>query len=284
MRVLTLLLCLALPAAAQEKTYDLKLEAPLRAGQKTKLMETSVMSMTLHTNGQLAASSEERKQFEAIESVLQSDGKGNAELRQAFLKAQRLEDGKMTSYGFHGRTLLVKRVKGQADRFTYADGSSLAKVDLDALKGALFSNSGDEKGEAALQPPKPVKVGESWSPDIHAVAKLFSDDEMDVVVAGSKARFLLRSVEMRGGLEFGKIDGSIELAVKSMGPLALDTAIPITITINMDVCVDGTSEDGTLKMTMRMKGSSTTRVETTKLKIDIDMAAEGNMSRTTMLR
>ena len=284
MRFLTLLLCLALPAAAAEKTYDLKLEAPLRAGQKAKLVETSSMSMTLHTNGQLAASSEEKKNFEAIETVLQSDGKGNAELRQSFLKAQLVEDGKMTTYGFHGRTLQVKRVKGQPDQFKYADGSSLAKVDLDALKSALFTNSGDEKETAALQPPKPVKVGESWSPDIKTLAKLFSDDEMDVVLAGSKARFLLRSVEMRGDVEFGKIEGSIEFAVKTMGPLALDTAIPVTLTVNMDVCVDGTSEEGTLKMTMRMKGSTTARVEATKLKIDIDMAAVGDMSRTSMLR
>lgn len=285
MRTLTLLVCaaLALSAAAQEKTYDLRLEAPLRAGQKSRLVETSHMKMTVRVNGEVASESEEKTNFEAIESVVQSDGKGNAELRHSYLKAERLVDGQMKPYGFQGRAITVKRVKGQPDRFTYADGARLSKEDLEALSDAFFTEDGDDDdATSAFAPSKPVRIGESWSPDVKVVAKMFSDEETTVDASGSKVRLRLKSVEQRGGVEYGKIDGVFELAMRSLGPLTFETPILMKIALDMDVCIDGTSEDGVLKMKLRIKDSSSTRVEDTKMKIDLDMAVDGDMSQTTI--
>lgn len=282
MRVFTLLLCLALPVAAQEKAYDLSLNAPLKAGTKSRVREVSHMKMSMRANGQVANTSEQKKVLEATEVVVKADGKGNGELRRTFHTAQRLVDGGMLAYGFEGRTVAVKLVKGQPDAYSYPNGAALSEEDLEGLKGS-FSGDSDSDDDNPLEPKKPIRVGDSWKPDLRAVAEMF-DAEMakSADLSKSKASFTLRSVETRDGVEFGRIDGGVELALGAIGPMTLAKTIPMTMHVDIDACIDNSSRDGVMKMGMTMKGATDASMGEHQLKLDIDMEAENELSRTTI--
>ena len=282
MRALTLIACLALNAAAQDKAYDLKLNTPRKTGQKCRLTESNQMKMSMNANGQPAAQNEEKTRFEAVEEVIKSDGQGNAELRWTFSKAEHLEEGETKPYGFQGKTVTVKQVKGKDSEFAYADGGAIAEADLAGLKKA-FDEDGDDKAAKALAPPKPVKVGDSWSPDVKEVAEMFDKDmAAGVDVAKSKAKFTLKAIEKRGGSEFGKIEGTIELAMGAMGPLKLETPIVMKLNAELDVCVDGSLPDGVMKLKAEMKGGSNADAGGTQVKLDLDLNVSGEMTKTTV--
>jgi hypothetical protein len=276
------LLLLASPNTAQEKSYDLSLDAPPRMGQKSRLAETNHMKMALRVNGQEASASEEKKVFEATEVVVKADGKGGAELLRTYSKAQHVVEGKMEPYGFEGKDVRVIVAKDEAPKFSYADGGELSAFDLAAIKGTFGAGGGSDESNP-LEPKARVRVGETWSPDVKAVAEMF-DPEManSVDVSKSKAHFTLRSVERRNGADFGKIDGVIELAFQSMGPLPLEKAIPMTMTVDLDACIDNSSQDGVMKMTIQMKGESSASAGSEKVALDMDMAAENEMVRTSL--
>lgn len=277
MQILTLAVCLLL---SQEKAYDLKLDAPRKAGQRTRLAGTEHMTMSMKADGQLAAAKEDKKLFEALEEVVASDGRGGEELRWTFSKAERLVEGEMKPYGFQGKTVKVKLAKGKEREFAYADGGKISEEDLEALKKA-FGEDDREEASKAFAPSKPVKVGESWMPDVAAVARAM-DEELAAAVdaARSKASFTLKAVERRDGADFGKIDGILELALGSMGPLKLETPVVMKMSLEMDVCVDGNSPLGTMKVKGEMKGGSAAEVEGQKFRVDLDILALGLMSKT----
>jgi hypothetical protein len=80
---LHVLAILALFAAAQDKTYDLRLEAKPVKGHKSDLTEASIMKMTMKMTGlpEPMAMGEENN-YVAGEEVLSADADGNSELRR----------------------------------------------------------------------------------------------------------------------------------------------------------------------------------------------------------
>lgn len=278
MPVLTLVVGLLL-SSAQEKTYDLKLDAPRKAGQKFRLVEWQHVKMKMLAGGQPAADTEDKKQFEAVEEVVAADGRGNDELRWTFSKAERLVDGKMAPFGFQGKTVVVK-TKGEERSFAYPDGGALAEEDAAGLEDA-FDDSGEDDASKAFAPPQPVKVGETWTPDIKAVARLFDEEMAEAVNASSSsASFTLKAVETRDGLQFGRIEGTLELAMGMMGPMKLEKAIPMKIAVELDVCIDGRSPAGTMKIKGEMKGAADADAGGTVVKLDIDLTMTGSLTRT----
>lgn len=263
--------------AVQDPAYDLKLDTPRKPGQKHALKEFNTMKMVMKANGELAGENEEKKHFEASEEVVAA-----GEHRWAFAKAERLAEGMMKPYGFAGKTVVVKSAPGKERSFAYADGSALADEDLEGIKDAFDEDAGGEKDPAKLLAPgKPVKVGESWSPNVAEVAKMF-DEEMASAVDPKKssAKFTLKSVEKRGGADYGKIEGLIELALGSMGPMKLETPLVMKMAVDLDVCIDGSSSAGTMKVKAELKGASEAGVEGQKIKIDLDLTATAEMVKT----
>lgn len=273
------LLAASLLLSAQDKTYDLKLDAPRKAGQKFKLVETQHVKMKMLAGGQPAADSDDKKHFEAVEEVVAADGQGNDTLRWTFAKAERMVEGKMAPFGFQGKTVVVK-TKGEERTFAYPDGQALAEEDAAGLEDA-FDDSGEDDASKAFAPSKPVKAGETWTPDIKAVARLF-DEEMAEAVnpSASRATFTLKAVETRDGVEFGRIEGTLELMMGLFGPMRLEKPIPLKLAVEMDVCIDGRTSAGTLKMKGEMKGATDAEADGNKLRIDLDMTLTGTLTRT----
>ena len=278
MRMLTLLLCLATPLLAQEKTYDLRAETPLKAGQKVHSIESTSMNLSMSVNGKEASTLEEQKIFDWAEVVLTADGKGNATMRRDFTKARRSEGGELEPFGFEGKSVRVTRTEGKPDTYSYVDGSPMNADDVKGLK-SITSRKGDGvEDDNALYPPKPIRVGESWKPEIKAVADMFGEMSEGVDLSKSTARFTLKSVEKRGSSEFGQVNGVISLYLHQVGPIELQTPIVMAMTIDMDVCIDGSIPDGVLKMKLEMQGASSADINGKQVRLGVQMTGDNQMS------
>jgi len=285
---LKIALMLALLAtSAQDKTYDLKLEAKPVKGHKAELTEASLMKMTMKMTGlpEPMAMGEETN-FAAAQEVLAADADGNCELKWVFSKATQNKEGQNVALGFQGKTVLVKQVKGKSREFSYEGGGKIAEEDLPALKKAFMGGEekpGQPSGAEMFAPKKPVKVGESWTLDLKVVVKGMFDAEMAEAVQFDKAtsKFTLKSVESRNGSDFGKIDGTIELPLGAMGPMKLDTPVVLKMTLEADACIDGKLPDHVLKIKAEMKGKSAAAGPNGKIDIDLDMTMNGNLAART---
>lgn len=278
----SLLICALLAVAAQDKTYDLKLESKPVKGHKSEQHEKTSMKMVMKVNGQPAGVQADEKVFAAAEEILDVDADGQAKRRWTFTKATHLHDDKPEPYGFQGKAVIVSDSKGKPRTFTYADGGAVAEHDLEGLKEAFDDpkTEGKASGADLFAPPKPVKAGESWSGDVKKVVAMMFDAEMAEAVdlAKSKLSFTLKSVETRGGVEYGKVTGGMDLTFSAFGPLKLEQPMAMKFSVEMDVCVDGKLPDGVIKMKGGMKGKSPASVEANKVEIEIDMSMEMDKS------
>jgi hypothetical protein len=281
MHSLLLLLWLSSPTTAQ-KTYHLALDTKPKTGQKSRLQEASHMKVATRVNGQPVPSTEETKEFEATEVVLKSDQQGNADLQRTFQKAQRTLNGQTTRYGFEGRTVSMTQRKGQKPTFTLVGDGELSADDLEGLKGS-FSYSADSENSPALDPPHPVRVGESWYPAGVELKRAFEADlEANVDASKSTARFTLKGVEKRDGGEFANVASKMELVLHSLAGLHFETPMSMTMTLDMDVCIDGSSEDGVAKLTVLSRASGPATVDGHTMTIDLESSADSTQTRTTI--
>ena len=284
MKLPTILILALLAVPAQDKTYDLRLEAKPVKGHKAELTEASLMKMTMKMTGlpEPMAMGEETN-FAATQEVLSTEADGSSQLRWVFSKATQNKEGQNVALGFQGKTVLVKEAKGKAREFSYEGGGAIAEGDLPALKKAFMG--GDEKpgepsGAEMFAPKKPVKVGESWNPDIKTLAKGMFDGEMGegIDLEKSSCKFTLKAVESRSGADFGKIEGVLIVTLGQMGPMKLETPIALKMQLDLDVCIDGKAPDGLMKAKAEMKGKSSAAGPQGKIEIDIDMSMTGQTS------
>ena len=201
----------------------------------------------------------------------------------SFSEATQLKDGRTVPFGFERKTVRVKNPKGQPRAFSLDDGSAIGEEDLAALKKAFMGGEdkpGEPSGADIFAPKAPVRVGESWSPDLRVLVTGMFDADMSQAVDLSKSRstFTLASVEVRNGAEYGRIDGLLELALGQLGPMRLDTPIPLKMTVTGDVCVDATRPDGVLRMEVSMKGTSSVGGPAGKMPLDLDMTMSAQKS------
>jgi hypothetical protein len=272
----------------QEKTYDLRLEWKPVTGHRSELDETSAMKMSVTVTGlgEVAARSE-RSAYTALESIISADAEGNGDRTWAFAQATQEKDGQKSQLGFHGRIVRVTRTKGRPRTFTLADGGDLLAEDLAALKKA-FMGAEDEPGKPSgaevFAPKSPIKVGESWSPELKTIVSGMLDREMAAGVDLEKSRsvFTLKAVERRAGADYGNIEGLMELALRQVGPLALETPILFKVTMNVDACIDGTLPDGVLTMAVEMRGKSMVSGPNGQVQMTLDMTATGKKTTKTV--
>jgi hypothetical protein len=279
MKALTALALSAVAFASQEKTYDLKLETKPVQGQRSEQAETDSMKMVMKVNGRTAVAQENAKEFAASEEILSVDSDLGTKRRWTFSKAARTSEGKTVPYAFQGKIVIVTQAKGKELAFALDGGAELSKEDVAGLKSFAGKKEEGKPGGAELfAPDRPVKTGETWTKDLKKLVEAILDKEMAKAVdlANSKLSFTLKSVESRGGVEYGKITGVMEFSFTAFGPLKLEQPIPMTFTVDLDCCIDGKLPDGQLKMKGEMKGKSAADTEQGKIELEIEMTMEGN--------
>jgi len=276
------LIALALAAVivgVQDKTYDFKLESKSVQGHKCEQAEREFVKMIMKVNDQPVAKSEKFKEFAASEEILSVDSDQGTKRRWTFSKAKRKTEGSIVPYIFQGKSVVLTDAKGKHPVFVLEGGGELTKEDLEDLRSyAGLKKEGRPSGAELFAPDKPVKVGTTWTKDLKKIVEAMLGNEMakQVDPAASRVSFTLKSVENRGGAEYGKISGFTELSFIAFGPLKLDRPIAMKFTVDIDACIDGTLPDGEMKMRGEMYGKSPAATEKGQVEIELDFTLEAS--------
>lgn len=172
-------------------------------------------------------------------------------LKRAYETAELKTTADQGGIDLAGKTVLIEK-KGDKYEFT-ADGKPLP------AKAATFLdkefNKKTEADEEAFLPKKPVKVGDTWKPDLPALTKELASEGMTVDVDKSKATATLKKVYKKGDATFGVIEVDLELLVTKVGgggmEIPLNDGSKLAIKVELDGCIDGTLTTGTSKMTLK---------------------------------
>lgn len=286
-RSAALLALLPLLAATPDQTYDLKFSWKPVAGAKVEVRESELQNVdvTVKQADTVLQSQKQKKgkTFEGRVEVLKVEGDKVAEALMTWSKASRLEEGRDVAYGFEGKAVRMKRKDGKVE-FAREDGAKLEDAEVEALKDAMEDMDrapGEPTVEEVLSPKKPVKVGESWSPDIKVLSSNMFKEMGDAIDTDkSKVVLTLKSVEKRDGKDFGTVEGVFDLVLSKMGPLELEKPMKLKLTAELVAAVDGSAPDGHMKMKAEMKDSSpVTGPDGTKITFEIEIGGDMSKSR-----
>ncbi len=256
-----LLAALATPAVAHaQETYELELEwkAP-KVGHISEHVLTDAKRNALQIVdgvGTLMQEENESRElsFKATTEILAVDGANVTRERRTFHEAKEYGE----PLAFQGKTIVATRGPDRWS-FAYEDGAAVGE-DLieDVAEGFgrdVDISAGDREGlfEKAILPKGPVKVGESWKPDLGALAKDI-DPSLDASTASGECTLV--SAERRDGAVYGKLTCKMSFAMAQLGPMPLEQAIPMTFELTIEGCLDGSSPDGTGTMSFSFKGES----------------------------
>ncbi|MHC4605802.1 MAG: hypothetical protein ACYTAF_02570 [Planctomycetota bacterium] len=281
MKVLHAMLLVALAASGgaaqdeqkkEEKTYDFTKGWVAVEGAVLDVSETKSMDMTavVELDGAVVQKMADKTGdgHEATRTLLKVIRGHVLKEKWEFRKAYRLVEGEEKPYVFADRTVLVEITEKGEWKYRYKDGTDVGAEELPALKEIVGKRGEGAEGEEeemggaeayrSFSPPKPLKVGESWTPDVSKmIEELFSGPGMvGIDKKASKGKFTLASVEERDGAEFGRLEGEIELHMTSMGLLKLKPPLVMKFTVEGDACLDGKKPDSDVLVNVVLKGET----------------------------
>ena len=203
---------------------------------------------------------EEREFKDTI--LKQEAGKPVTKRLREYIKAQSGQDGKVEDGVLQGKTFIIEK-KADQYLFTDKDGEAVAG----AVKAALqkeFAKKGDADAtmEKLVLPKEAVKAGESWKIEMPMIVKEISKEGgMVLDVAKSTGQGTLVRAYQKDGRQFGEMKFKMEMPIDTIGEgkgqLKFSSGAKIVMDINFDVCIDGTSATGVMKMKMNMAGTAT---------------------------
>lgn len=174
-------------------------------------------------------------------------------LVRTYETAERTTDGKTEKLPYDGKKVTIE-LKGKKYAFT-VDGEDIPPADAEDLEREFNRESEGATRHQDFMPKKPVALNEVWAVDTDIVVKSFEAqapfrlDKDTTKVTGK-----LTKVYDKGGTRFGTIELVMTLpvtALKQPGKdLGLKPGSTITAKLDLDVCIDGTKEDGTAVSTM----------------------------------
>ena len=194
------------------------------------------------------------------ETVLKREPKKSpTKLERAYITMQTKKGDQTTVGPLQGKTVVIEK-KGDKYAFAFKDGESVAGPAATALvKEFARKTDSNVDLDKLILPKTAVKVGDSWKLDMGPILKeLIKDGEMDVDGAKAKGTGKLLKAYTKAGRRFGEMNYLIEMPLKSMGkgPQQMKFADGAKVAMNMtlDVCIDGTSEAGTIRISMNLNG------------------------------
>lgn len=245
-------LFLAASVAAQD-AVEIKITKP-KVGERVKQTreETYDSQFKITIGGEEKQKNEKAtKSVVYIEEVLAvEDGSDRpTKAKRTYEKAKTSDDDKETTLDIEGKTVLIEK-KGEKFVFT-VDGKD---VDADSQKflDTEYNKPNKEDPRDMMLPKKPLKPGDSWKieadPLVKSIAKSSNMTlDKDMMEANGK---LVKAYKV-GDKQFGVIDLKITAPVASLGKVKVKDGT-MTITMNGDGCVDGSSAEGKSTMTMKL--------------------------------
>jgi len=249
---------LALPAIAQDKTYELKLKKDAQGDRVTvKSLEKSDIHVLIDLMGQEIKNDEketEKKEFTEEILVRPAGAKRSTKLSRTYTVAEKTKGDTTTKQVYAGKTVIIEK-KGEKYKFTI-DGEEIAEDDAEELEKEFNKKEEFPIENEDFLPGKPVKINEMWSCDTMKIVKSFEADAPFVLdVKATKVSGKLLKVYMKDGKQYGTIELSLLLAVKELkldgNPSKMKEGSKISGTITLDTCIDGTSHNGSEKSTLK---------------------------------
>lgn len=257
--ILTALLTTALPAGAQEK-YDIKFK-------DRKLVDTYLFDKTeVNDQKHILQDKDGKALKEKLEKTTnhyvyrvtvferdKTDRKATKLTRQ-YAKAETSTDGKTTTLPYHGKTVSIEQ-KGDRFHFRMENGAELTGKDAEELDKEFNRKTPPGPSiEKIVQPAHRVAVGETWKLDLPALAKeLERGLQLSADVGASTGTAKLLKVYKKNGQQFGVLHLELTFAVKGIKTVEVKTGSKITMSADLDVCIDGSAD--TSKITVRSGGT-----------------------------
>jgi hypothetical protein len=196
------------------------------------------------------------------ETILEQEGKKRpTKLKRMYEKATLKEGDKTTELPYQGKTLLIEKKKDGKYHFQIEGGDELKEADAKLLNKEFNQSTKEEKFdlEKFLLPKKPVKMGDTWKIEMEPVVKDFTDNsKIEVDTAKATGTGKVVKVYKKDGVQYGELKFDLELPIKALPPgpdgkaLPLEQGAKAKMDVTLDVCIDGSKVDGTMKGIMKM--------------------------------
>ncbi len=266
------LLALLFTQAQDEKTYDIRF---IRKPVVDRRMDFSG-AMTASLKIVMSRKGEELKKIDVaaeteiagtwIVTRMRRD-ESPAAATWEFTKATRTLNGKRSSLGIELETIDVAWPEGGPPTYALRSGRRLSAGDQNLFHSAVASEAEPETD--LYRPKKPVRVGETWIPD---VAKLGADligSEGDAKSA--KGGFTIKSVATSDAGEIATISGSVTVDILKLNGRSLHKPLPMKITIEGTLGI-GACAAKSLTTTVAVRGTTTTDLDGEPVDVDVDVA------------
>jgi hypothetical protein len=273
---LLLLPALALGALAPE-TYTIKFKHYPSVGKIVTVKDTSKESGTVKVSdadGKVISDEKVDSGKEEVytQKVLEKGDKKPKKFSQTYQKAILIKKGREMPRSYQGCTIIYD-LKDNKYELTVEGDKPVTKEDMADLKKQANDQDSKEMDEILL-PGKAVKVGDTWKLDVKKLGKSFGSGA-DLDAGKSKGEAKLIKVYSKNKKQYGVIELDMKLAIKGLpGNLKFDPPATTDMKMTLDVCIDGSDSDGTLKMAGKLKGKGT--IEQMGMKFTMDFAIDNS--------
>jgi hypothetical protein len=252
-------------AQPKDAPYTLKIYNE-RKGDRVLVIkdETSTQKMSLKdSDGKVVMDSMEKtvENLQFVEETLEREGTKRAtRLRRTYEKAQVTKDGKTTTLPYEGKTVLIAK-KGDKYTFTIEGGKELTGEEASLLTKEFDKPESETDLEKLLLPGKPVAAGDSWKIDAGPILKEMSKEAFHLDKEKTTATGKLIKAYKKDGINYGVLEINLNFVLLGLGeaPTQVTFKEPakFAITMNLDICIDGTSPNGSMTANMAFAGTGT---------------------------
>lgn len=272
-------LLLALPARAEETTWDLRARHTPTVGERTRNEERSRnrIKYAMLGGGQTLQSAE---QTEGLEQRYDQEVQAVDAKTREVTKAVRTYVGVTDHASGEALDLSQKPVRVQMTcseqgdvRFEALDGAvvpPLLQGVLDMESGRRSAEGQEDEAEKALFPAEKVAVGATWTIPIDVAARMFNmgdeGGEGEPPVPGaapggvdaekSRATGKLEAADVEGGVTFLRIVLTIDLTLTRFQGMTCKEPMRFEGTVRFRLAADGASAAGDAELTAKVKGTT----------------------------
>jgi hypothetical protein len=212
-----------------------------------------------------------------VEEVLTAGlpGERPRKAKRTYERFDLTRDDKVEKSPLAGKTVLIEN-RGARYAFRHEGGGPVepeAAVELDRE----FNKGGSLVRNPDLLPARPVKPGDTWSPDKAKLLSELTRDGTALDVDKTAVTAKLVKAYTKGAKQFGVIELKLEAPIRSLPgktPVAVKEGSVMTLTLTVDACVDGS--DPTVSVT----GRGVYRIEATANGVDVNVTAEADQTAT----
>jgi len=264
-----MLLGLVFAAAPADEAYTIKIKKSAKGDViRIEDQEEGENKMTILVGGKEAPNQppqgKEAKNEVYLETIVEKPDPNEraTSLKRKYEKARFTKDGKEQTRGYEGKTVLIEK-KGDKFGFQLEGGKELTSADAEALDREFNKNNGlsESEMEKMLMPSKPVKVGETWKIDADKLLKALAK-EGGFAGDNPKASGKLVEVYEKAGHRFGKMDIEMSSPITFFSggdgvKFKVADGSKLGLVFHVDVCIDGTCGDGSIKANMALDMEAT---------------------------